>query len=169
MKSSSLFFLTILAGIVSASPGIPRLSIDTIVFDEKLPVSAQESVRSVFEDRKEMFRQCYGQLLFRCEKCRGTVTLEFSADSSGIIDSVFVVKVTSRIVDRLFLDLLADCIPVSGQLVQVERFRCMAKIRFWSNVERGSNSESGGMAARVVSLIFLAISLIISISMLGRL
>ena len=129
-----IFILLLLFTAAFAQPGIPRVVIDTLIFDESLSFDAQVTVQHKMFQQIEGFKKHYTDLLTRCQKCRGNVWFELRSDSSGMIDSIHISDAGDHIIDRSFLDAVEDQI-LWESVGNTPRFKVEAVFNFNSDNE----------------------------------
>ena len=163
----TIFFIVFFS-LVTLSFGqtrIPSVRIDTILFERKMPPEAKKQILNTLKSQLTTFDEIYGKLLYRCERCRGKVKLEFHSDSSGKIDSVQLVYASDRIIDRTFLDTVEDQIPREHASAE-KKFTFKATLSFTSKKPSGSNANRAASGV-IGALLGLLISLLIPMLMRG--
>ncbi|MBN1308127.1 MAG: hypothetical protein JXA18_09435 [Chitinispirillaceae bacterium] len=165
MKAYHAMMFFFLAGASFAAIKVPHARIDSLIFERTFPADARKQLRETVNKRVGTMQMMYGDLLDRCDRCRGAVKMEFTTDSTGSVSSARIVHVGTRIIDRMFLDAIEDLQWVETDASGPD-FTARATISFRSTKQQSANG-SGRAVMSAVGIIISLLSLIISFSRLG--
>jgi len=164
MRLKFLSVLVIICSCAYADTRVPVVTIDSLKYAPGTPSDLHSRIYDLLSEKKKMIENSYYRLIYRSERARGQVAIDLYVDSAGILDSAFIIQVSPRIAEKVFLDSFNDifkALPHSPSPNYKTRAVIGLNSRKEASVNGTGNDNSGIIVLRIISVLLSTVTLII--------